>query len=338
MRNIYARNVNDALPLGMQLLQDQGVKRDSRNGGVVLSPMPVTTMYAEPQERVIFDEKRDANPYFHLLEAMWMLAGRNDVAFPAHYAKQLMMYSDDGTSLNGAYGHRWRVHFEFDQLLWAIDRIRQNKDDRRVVIQMWDANQDIEWAINGGKDVPCNTQLYVWVDVRDRLCITVCNRSNDIIWGAYGANAVHFSVLQEFIAQACGLEVGPYWQISNNYHAYVDLFDKLKSIPDEFDVFQHDPYEMGQVKAMRLVTGKDNYGVFLSELQMLLSEGPMLGLRVPFLKKIVSPMMQSHAAYKEKDWEAAHEALKAMPAENDWRRACEEWLERRLQNAKSKQG
>ena len=33
-----------------------------------------------------------------------------------------------------------------------------------------------------------------------KLCMTVCNRSNDMLWGAYGANVVHMSMLQEFVA------------------------------------------------------------------------------------------------------------------------------------------
>lgn len=84
------------------------VKRPSRNGPVLMIDEPVIATYTHPRERVLFNSARDANPFFHLYEALWMLAGRNDVAPLAYYAKNIANYSDDGKTLNGAYGYRWR--------------------------------------------------------------------------------------------------------------------------------------------------------------------------------------------------------------------------------------
>ena len=50
--------------------------------------------------------------------------------------------------------------------------------------------------------------------------MTVSNRSNDIIWGTFGANAVHMSMLHEYVASALMLHVGKYTQISDSFHAY----------------------------------------------------------------------------------------------------------------------
>src|SRR4051812_36564006 len=77
--------------------------------GVYLSiDEPVILTYEKPLERVLFNAARDANPFLHLYEALYMLAGRNDVAPLAYYAKQMRQYSDDGVTLNGSYGYRWR--------------------------------------------------------------------------------------------------------------------------------------------------------------------------------------------------------------------------------------
>ena len=51
--------------------------------------------------------------------------------------------------------------------------------------------------------------------------MTVCNRSIDVLWGTYGANVVHMSILQEYIANRVGVPVGPYYQISDSYHVYI---------------------------------------------------------------------------------------------------------------------
>src|ERR1017187_3661662 len=107
MRILHVRNVHEALPRALALLEQEGVERPSRNGPVLLGPS-VTTVYERPCERVIFWPERDANPYFHLYEALWMLAGRDGIAGPARYAKQIREYSDDGVVLHGAYGDRWR--------------------------------------------------------------------------------------------------------------------------------------------------------------------------------------------------------------------------------------
>lgn len=56
------RNVCEALPKGLSLLQKEGIVRKSRAGNVIVTPFPVTTVYTHPQERVLFDKTRNANP------------------------------------------------------------------------------------------------------------------------------------------------------------------------------------------------------------------------------------------------------------------------------------
>jgi hypothetical protein len=114
MHVIRARNVNDAFSQALGYLEKYGIRRDSRNGPVLLSPEPVTTVYSHPLERVLFWSERDANPFFHLYEALYFLAGRNEVEPLARYAKQMREYSDDGEIFHGSYGYRWRHHFDLD--------------------------------------------------------------------------------------------------------------------------------------------------------------------------------------------------------------------------------
>jgi len=101
-------------------------------------PEPVTTTYLRPTERVLFHAGRDANPIFHLMEAIWMLAGRNDVAFLEQFNRTIGQYSDNGEVFNAAYGHRWRKHFGHDQLIEVINLLRKDPKSRQAVIQMWD--------------------------------------------------------------------------------------------------------------------------------------------------------------------------------------------------------
>lgn len=78
---IRARNVEHALLQGMSYLRDNGITMNRRGMDVVESPVPVATVYEKPRERVLMNAARNANPFFHFFESLWIIAGRSDVAF-----------------------------------------------------------------------------------------------------------------------------------------------------------------------------------------------------------------------------------------------------------------
>jgi thymidylate synthase len=335
---LEVRNVNDALGAGLHYLQEEGYTSGSRNGTVRVSSQPVTTLYKEPTERVIFDEKRDANPFFHFFESLWMLAGRNDLAFVKRFAKNMQNYSDDGKVMWGAYGWRWRSFFDIDQIDWAITRLSNNKEDRRVVIAMWDGRNDPRVADEGGKDVPCNVTLHLQINRYGELDMSVFNRSNDIIWGAYGANAVHFSFLQEYIACSLSVPVGRYWQISDNYHAYEELYEELASLSKNRTEGQCPYSPLGGVVPFPLMSegqkGPKGRSSWDQDLLMFLDNPTTIGYRHAFFRRIAIPMWNAHAEFKNgkgsDKYEIPLEILSQMPLDNDWRKAAEEWIRRRF--------
>lgn len=235
---LVGRNVNDLYTGGVKLLRESGLQEKSRAGSVMVMPSPVMSIYERPTERVLFDLGRDANPFFHLFESLWMLSGCEDADQLNHYVKDFgARFAEKDGTIHGAYGYRWRHQFGIDQLDTIVERLRTNPSDRQCVLQMWDADScdDLrqDW-----KDRPCNTHAFFRIreepDTRGgdlvidkKLDLTVLCRSNDIIWGAYGANAVHFSMLLEYMAGRIGVEVGRMYQFSNNYHAYLPILDKV---------------------------------------------------------------------------------------------------------------
>ncbi len=330
MRTIIVRNVHQALPEGAYQLKEYGVKSDSRNGPVVVLPIPLTTVYMRPKERVLLHPERDANPFFHLMESLWMLAGHNDVDFVSYYNSGMVNYSDDGVTFNAAYGHRWRNHFGQDQLESIIRGLKANPDCRRQVLQMWDAN-DLGSTC---KDVACNTQAYFQISADNKLDMMVTNRSNDLIWGAYGANAVHFSFLQEYMALAIGVEVGLYYQTSFNTHYYVDahqdLVEKLAAKAPNPPEQYKDPYSdetiLDNVPLMSIPHGRWD-----RELKMFMEKKGDGNYDDPFFETVAKPMARAYAAFKEKGpmrFRNAHNELAACEA-TDWYVACVQWLQRR---------
>lgn len=342
MRVIEARNVHVALAQGIHHLLKDGEDSGSRNGDVLVSPAPVCTVYHSPLERVLFGATRDANPFFHLMESLWMLAGRNDLAFPQQFNKRFGEYSDDGKTVHGAYGHRWRAHFGYDQLEVIARELRSNPASRRCVLEMWDATpltnpasdaerygaNDLNLAMSGGKDVPCNTHIYFRVNA-GKLDMTVCCRSNDIIWGAYGANVVHMSILMEYMAALTGLPVGNYYQISNNYHAYVDVYDrvKLKHIADEsiaqnlYIISDTNPVTPFPLVSVPVSTWNNDLADFL--------EDPLKhhNYSDTFFNRVAVPMYAAWAARKSGQGNGLAQ-IEGM-ASCDWKVACTQWIERR---------
>src|ERR1700723_1977697 len=130
---IQERGVNEAWHTAKAIMKQNGVPKDSRNGPTLEVPEPVTTCFFAPTECVLFDPVRDSNPFFSLLEPLWMIAGRDDVAWISQFNSNIHKYSDDGKKFHGAYGYRWRHHFAMDQLSKIVSMLINDKDDRRVV-------------------------------------------------------------------------------------------------------------------------------------------------------------------------------------------------------------
>lgn len=322
---VHARNVNEAYTVGLNMLIDKGWAEPSRMGDVVSMAGPVTTSYTEPCERVLFNAQRDANPFFHFMEGLWMLAGRRDVEWIERYNNTFKQFSDDGVIFNAAYGYRWRHQFETDQLDTAIRHLQEDPTSRRCVVSMWDPNADFD---KQGKDFPCNLNIAFRVLVGS-LHMTVFNRSNDIIWGAYGANAVHMSMMQEYMAGMLDLKVGHYNQVSNNYHAYKDIMAKVGQ-PDPHPL---DPYDRGEVAPYPMVTNKVGWNMDL--MNFMLDPVAPGDYADPFFYEVARPMAQAWELHKSKNYAAALSTADTIVA-SDWKIACKLWLKRRMENYATK--
>lgn len=399
MHVIDVRNVCEALPRGVAYLVACGRMEETRNGPALVSPCPVTTIYRQPRERVLLSSVRDANPFFHLAEALWMLCGRDDVGFLNLFVRDFgARFSDDGV-VHGAYGHRWRRALGFDQLDHVSDLLKRDPSSRQAVIQMWDASprhevmQDscgvgtasVDHIYAGSddlrgtwKDRPCNTGIFLRVRSEMRLNPThvsvgplgletggtlealsvldmevVC-RSNDIVLGAYGANAVHFSVLQEYLAARIGVEVGSLWQMSWNYHMYDSELRRLTKRAEEqrgrITTVAHNLHRNDYTRdtvPLRPVPERlvDHVESFDRECALLLHlhehdmnwdrpdnhgvHASVEDMRNRFLAETAWPMLTAHGWHRAGNAAAAVDWARHVHA-SDWRLAAVQWLERRV--------
>jgi len=371
-------NVNDAFRSLITYIKGECLvplrRTSSRVGDVIQITEPMTLTYLKPLQRVLFNKVRDCNPVGHVVEALWMLAGRNDVATIDYYmSKYSEMTSDDGKISNGAYGYRWRrakttdnvvggslgyadfnnpstgrVVSAFDQLAILIDHLKRKPDSRRAVLSMWNVEDDL-LKIDTSKDVCCNLSAVfevhrIVVDPRypvraddyNVLNMTVFNRSNDTILGALGANYVHFSFLQEYMATALGIEVGVYNQISCNLHLYTRDYKPDEYLGDSTPDHYWD-------KNLHLVPFVKDIAKFDEELPKFVDtwcakdltnkvvHQSLAGITEPFLRDVAFPMVVSYWFHKRRLYGPALQWASEIMSD-DWRIVVTNWMQRRKAN------
>jgi len=352
------RNVNHAFKSLVERVYSGTIstfETSSRYGDIIQVAEPVLITYTKPMERVLFSTTRDCNPFFHLYEALWMLAGKNTVKELVHYNPRMAEFSDDGQILSGAYGYRWRRMFGVDQLDSVISELSKTPNSRRVVLNMWNPcdytdalgpitmpeHSDSVLSMQNGKDIPCNTHAYFQIS-RGSLNMTVCNRSNDMIWGMFGANVFHFSILQEYIASCLNIPIGVYNQFTNNLHVYKErwnpeyLLRTLNSRTQEMSphiqstVLRNYDYDYVMATPLKDLTHNLGPGEFKDYFEHDLEESmkPLVFLdyidkasglgnlkeieanyKLPFFKNVVVPVLMAFEYHKKRDYQQAFDIL-----------------------------
>lgn len=344
MRVIEGEDVNELYWRGMNVLSTDGVPDGSRNGPVLVMEEPVCSVYRKPRQRVLLDVRRGANPFFHLYESLWMLAGRDDVASLNRFITDFgTRFAEPDGRIHGAYGHRWRHALGVDQLDCIVHKLIANPRDRQCVLQMWDGtpskldeNGEPREASNDlmgdWKDRPCNTHVYFRVQPNKSgelvLDMLVSCRSNDVIFGAYGANAVHFSILLEYMAGRIGVEVGTMRQLSFNYHAYDDVMKRI-GLPSSLET-----YKGHELKARRMGTDWNNWdkdlSYFMSWHKALVEagvtdRGGYDTYHNTWFRDTAEPMFIAHFKWKNAMHREAMSYAEQIAA-SDWRFAALQWF------------
>jgi hypothetical protein len=184
---------------------------------------------------------------------------------------------------------------------------------------MWDTDTDL--GNIDKKDLPCNTHIYFQL-FHNKLDMTVLNRSNDLVWGACGANAVHFSLLMQFIAGALSKSLGTYWQVSNNLHVYLEPHGHWRNTPDvlKSDV---DIYPM----VYPIYSPRYNLGENLAMIENFVGGSGDYYANSEFLTLIAEPMYTFYL--KRRNQKITDLSILEKMPECDWKHAALEWVARR---------
>jgi thymidylate synthase len=318
---IISNNVNELFSDALWRFKTSAIENTSRNGDVFMINEPVLTKIKYPLERVLFYPRRNANPIFHLMESIWILAGHSDVNFVQQFNSRIGQFSDNGRNFNAAYGYRMRHQFITDQLIAIVQILNKDPQSRQAVIQLWDSDD----LMKNTKDKACNTQMMF--SIRNGcLDLMVTNRSNDFWWGYAGANIVHFTMIQEFVAIALDVPVGSYFTVSNNLHLYKDLYDATPDMVSPPNAEEYDYYSQGIVRPYPLYEG--SFERFLEECSRFCNDSfADYAYTHKFFIEVARPLAMISYLRRQKLGNGLEHVDKIMAT--DWKLAVKQWILRK---------
>lgn len=212
MEYIVARDITTAWETWYNKLATQGKENDSRDGAVCGEVINAVTVIEDPTHNILKSPIRNMPVRYAVGELLWYLSGSNRLDDIKKYSKAWENLSDDGETINSAYGYRIFEEFGFDQWEYVKDKLRQDPNSRQAVIHIKDPD------FHPTKDLPCTVCLQYLI--RDgKLHATTYMRSNDI-WLGFPYDVFSFTCLQILMAFELGVEIGTYTHIAGSLHLY----------------------------------------------------------------------------------------------------------------------
>lgn len=227
---------------------------------------PAIVAFEKPLKRLVTLPFRNINPFFLVIESLWILSGRNEVHPLRLFNNNISQFSDDGIFFHASYGrrlrhfgldhssrivsynttfakgsdgldeilevHKEKIEIDIDQLKQVIEVLKTDSFSRKAVASIWNPIQDLNVKT---KDTPCNDLLMFKIR-NNKLNLSICNRSNDLHWGL-PTNLFQFSTILEIMAYVLNIEVGEQVHFTDSLHIYNDndITEKLLSTNYRFD-------------------------------------------------------------------------------------------------------
>lgn len=129
------------------------------------------TSVIDMEEPVVTIRERALSYRLMTGEAVWILSGDDSLAGVVQYNKRMAEFSDDGTTLFGAYGPRVA-----EQLGYVVNALTMDRDTRQAVMTLWRKNP------MPSKDIPCTVALVFQIR-QNHLHCHVFMRSSDVWLG-----------------------------------------------------------------------------------------------------------------------------------------------------------
>ncbi len=177
-----------------------------------------------PRGRIVYCPERKISMSYAFGELCWYLSGRNDLDMMEYYSSYIKKGTDDGKTLNSAYGYRIFTGkhqlIPFNQWENVKRLLLEDKDSRQAIIHLHTPND------RKTNDEVCTLSLQFLIR-NGKLDMITTMRSNDIVLG-FVYDVFSFTMLQEILANELHVEVGTYYHNVGSMHIYENRFELLK--------------------------------------------------------------------------------------------------------------
>lgn len=171
-----------------------------------------------PIDRACYLKERHTNIVFNFAEALWYLAGSNELSFIEYYAGNMRNYSADGLTLPGtAYGKKIFSYGPNNINQWdrLLELFKEDRDTKRGFIAIFDANETL---FLDNIDISCTIGLQFFIR-EDSLYASAFMRANDAYRGIV-SDVFSFTFIHELLAKQLNLKVGDYAHNVATTHVY----------------------------------------------------------------------------------------------------------------------
>ena len=177
------------------------------------------------RKRFVISNFRKTSLLYAFAEFFWYLSRSNKIEMIKYYAPSIGRFSDDGITMNSAYGYciwdRW-----IDQWSLCLYKLKQDPNTRQAIILLRDPFD----LMKETKDCICTICLQFLL--RDKLDLVVYMRSNDLMVG-FVYDVFSFTMLQELMAKCLNVDIGKYHHHVGSLHIYDKFLPKVDSILSE---------------------------------------------------------------------------------------------------------
>jgi len=170
-----------------------------------------------PLEKNIHTNYRKWSQNYADFEWQWYLSGNQNAEEISKRAPIWLNHMDEKGDVQSNYGWQWLRKNQLDKI---IDQLTINKNSRQAVISIYDGKE----IKNYKNDTPCTLSIHFQI-IKNKLCITVNMRSNDL-WFGFCNDQYCFSKLQELVANKLNIKTGWYYHFASNLHLYNNFLNK----------------------------------------------------------------------------------------------------------------
>lgn len=195
----------------------------SRDGEVVAECLNAVTVIEDPTRNIVTSPDRKLPMRYAVGELLWYLSGSNKLSDITKFSTVWERMSDDGETVNSAYGNRIFKQFGFNQFVYVKHALSRNPNSRQAVIHIKDP---IDYQSYPTKDVPCTVALQYFIR-EGALHATTYMRSNDL-WMGFPYDVFSFTCFQILLAFSLGVDIGTYTHIAGSLHLYKRDYEAWK--------------------------------------------------------------------------------------------------------------